>query len=138
MAKNYQIFEHTADIGIRVKAGDLKELFRQAAQAVFDIIAERQKPALKQQELKIKQNADTIEELFVNWLNELLSLSAVNGLIFNDFRINELDENHLKAVAFGGDIKNYKVNVEVKAATYHNLKIEKVSTCYQVEVILDV
>jgi SHS2 domain-containing protein len=137
--KTYELIEHTADIGIRVKGSDLKELFRNAAAAMFDIIAEKKEPEIKKQaEIKIKQKADNLEELFVNWLNELLSLSATKELIFSGFQINKVDKNTLQAVAMGEDIKNYKVNTEIKAATYHELKLEKSSGGWQAEVIFDV
>ncbi|MDP2907672.1 MAG: archease [Nanoarchaeota archaeon] len=137
--KNYELIEHTADIGIRVKGNDLKELFRNAAAAMFDIIAEKKEPEIKKQaEIKIEQKADDLEELFVNWLNELLSLSATKELIFSDFQINKINKNTLQAIAIGEDIKNYRVNTEVKAATYHQLKLEQTKTGWQAELILDV
>ena len=156
MKKNYELIEHTADIGIRVKAKDLKGLFKTAALAMFDIIAEKKVSAIPacpaggsypclsgRQELSakkfiVKQKADDLEELFINWLNELLSLSATKEMIFSGFRINRLEENTLQAVATGNDIKNYKVNTEIKAATYHELKIEQAKSGWQVEVIFDV
>ena len=137
--KTYERIEHTADIGVRVKGNDLKELFRNAAAAMFDIIAEKKESEVKKQaEIRIEQKADDLEELFVNWLNELLSLSAIKELIFSGFRIGKLDKNTLQALAIGEDIKNYKVNTEIKAATYHELKLEKGLSGWQAEVIFDV
>ena len=136
--KNYELIEHTADIGIRVKAHDLKELFINAALAMFEIIAERKKTEAKKQKINITQKADDREELFINWLNELISLSATKGLIFDVFKINKLKENSLEATVVGRDIKNYKINTEVKAATYHALKLEEALSGWQAEVIFDV
>ena len=137
--KNYELIEHTADIGIRVKGKDLKALFKNSASAMFDIIAERKESSvIKQKKIKIEQKADNLEELLVNWLNELLSLSATKELIFSEFRINKIDKNTLQAVVIGEDIKNYRVNTEVKAATYHQLKLEEAKGGLQAEVIFDV
>ena len=140
--KNYELIEHTADIGIRVKGRELKELFKNAAQAMFDIIAEKKSQATSHKSqatrIMVKQKADSLEELFINWLNELLSLSATKELIFSDFQINKLDKNTLQAVAIGEDIKNYKVNTEIKAATYHELKIEREESGWLAEIIFDV
>jgi SHS2 domain-containing protein len=76
--RTYELIEHTADIGIRVKGKDLKELFKNAASAMFDIIAEKKPQAtshrLQATRIIVKQRADNLEELFINWLNELLSL----------------------------------------------------------------
>jgi SHS2 domain-containing protein len=136
---NYELIEHTADIGIRVKAGDLKGLFSNAALAMFDIIAQKTnlKPAAKE-ELKISLNADDLESLFIDWLNELLSLAATKELIFSGFRINKLGKNILQAVATGEKTEGYKLNVEIKAATYHQLKLEELKDGWQAEVIFDV
>jgi len=136
--KAYELIEHTADIGIKVKAKDLKGLFSQSALAMFDIIAEEKSTNNKPQKIKIEQSADDLESLFVNWLNELLSLSAVKELIFYDFQINKIDKNLLQAVAVGRSVHDYKVNVEIKAATYHELKIEKLEDDWQAQVIFDV
>ncbi|MCX5710741.1 MAG: archease [Candidatus Omnitrophica bacterium] len=45
--KNYELIEHTADFGIRVKGKDPEEVFKNAAEAMFDCIASRAKPAQK-------------------------------------------------------------------------------------------
>jgi SHS2 domain-containing protein len=140
--KDYELIEHTADIGIRVKGKDLKELFKNVALSMFDIMAEKRPETRNQstetRKLTIEQKAENLEELFVNWLNELLSLSATKELIFSDFVINKIDRNTLQAVAIGQDFKNYKVNTEIKAATYHELKLEQTKSGWQVQVIFDV
>lgn len=139
--KNYELLEHTADIGIRVKGSDLKELFKNVALAMFDIIAEKKSPvAIRKPPVKItiKQKAENLEELFINWLNELLSISATKELIFCDFKITKLTENNLEATVSGIPIENYRINTEVKAATYHELKIAKTESGWEAEVIFDV
>ena len=86
----------------------------------------------------ITQKADNLEELFVNWLNELLSRSAVEALIFEDIQIKQINEKSVNAIAIGSDIRNYKVNTEIKAATYHQLKVQRIGPFWQAEVIFDV
>ena len=136
--KFYELLEHTADIRVRITGSGLRELFKNAAFSLFEIMAEKEQEAGKRTAVKITQKADFREELFVNWLNELLSLSAARGLIFSDFKINKLQDNKLEALAYGEPIENYRVNSEIKAATYHELKILETSTGWQAEVIFDV
>jgi len=138
--KNYELIEHTADVGIRVKAEDLKGLFENSAAAMFDIIACRvnAQSSCQSKEIIIKLESEDLEELFVTWLNELLSLSSAKELIFYDFKINKIDRNMLQAIVAGEEMKNYKVNAEIKAATYHQLKLEETSSGWQAEVIFDV
>lgn len=137
--KNYEVIEHTADIGIRVKAGELSLLFKEAALAMFDIIAEAQTPkSTTQKQINLKQEAGNLEELLVSWLNELLSLSATKELIFFDFKIEKLEDNSIEAIVFGRDMRDYRVNVEIKAATYHGLKVWQEGDIWKAEVIFDV
>ncbi|MFA5157235.1 MAG: archease [Candidatus Omnitrophota bacterium] len=139
--KDYEVIEHTADIGIRVKAKDPASLFKSAGLAMFDIIAEaphQLSGSAIQQEISIKQEAGNLEELLVFWLNELLSLSNTKELIFFDFKVNKLEGDSLQALAFGRPAKDCKVNVEIKAATYHGLRIWQESGLWQAEVIFDV
>ena len=137
-AKDYELIEHTADVGIRLKAKDLKDLFKNAALALFEIIADKKIESKKKEQIKIKQKADNLEELFINWLNELLSLSATKELIFSDFQIDKLDKNNLQATAVGEAIENYRVNTEIKAATYHQLQLKQSESGCLAEVIFDV
>ena len=138
MPKNYELIEHTADIGVRVKAADLKGLFETAALAMFDIMAETKNQEAEKKQIRIRLKADDLEELFIDWLNELLSQSATKELIFSDLKITKLEKNNLEAIASGGDIKNYRINSEIKAATYHQLKLQQLKSGWQAEVILDV
>lgn len=137
--KTYELLEHTADIRIRVKAASLKSLFKTAAVAMFDIIAEKKRPGAKpEKKFTVKQSAETKEELFINWLNELLSLSAIKEIIFTQFQIKTLDENRIEAILAGIPLAQYTVNKEIKAATYHELEIKKTLKGWQAEVIFDV
>lgn len=136
--KNYEFIEHTADIAIRVKGKDLKELFKNAAAAVFDIIAERKTSEGTNIRLAVSQEADNLDELFVNWLNELLSLSAAKDLIFTEFKIDSIEEKALKAAVFGQRTNSFRMKAEIKAATYHELKLEKNDSGWQATLILDV
>jgi len=137
--KYYEIIEHTADIGIRVRGKDSKELFKNAGLALFQISTRKQFiKDKKHTAITVKQNADNLMDLFVNWLNELLSLSAAKSVIFHDIKIKSISNNSLEAIATGSSMANYKVNTEIKAATYHDLKIEEREDGWVAKVILDV
>ena len=137
--KPYQLIEHTADVGIKVKGKSLNELFKNAALAMFDIIAEESAPKIEEtKKIILKLQAEQLDELLVSWLNELLSLSAVKELIFYDFKINRLEENSLDVELTGKSSLNYRINAEIKAATYHELEVKKISSGWQAKVIFDV
>jgi SHS2 domain-containing protein len=104
---------------------------------MFGLMAEKKKSGLKKT-VKIELEEDNLEELFVTWLNELLSLSAVKELIFSGFKIDKLGKNNLSARAEGSPVSNYKVHREIKAATYYELSLREIRTGWQAEVIFDV
>jgi len=136
---SYQLIEHTADIGIRVRSFSLAGLFKKAGLAIVSLSSQRGKFQYPEKhKILIRQKADNVEELFINWLNELLSLSAVEALTFEEIQINHVNENSVDAVVIGSDIRNYKINTEIKAATYHQLKVKKSGCIWQAEVIFDV
>ena len=71
MGKEFEFFEHTADIGVRVYAQNIEELFENSAKALFSLITEN-KELLPNLEREITLEAENLEELLVNWLNELI------------------------------------------------------------------
>jgi SHS2 domain-containing protein len=139
--KNYTIIEHTADIGIAVEAADLAGLFVNVAAAMFDIMAERRDtnaPYTSGIKLDVRLTAENQDELLVNWLNELLSLSSARGLIFTGYQIHKLTDHSLDASVSAEDIKSYRQNKEFKAATYHELELVNGPDSYKAKVIFDV
>lgn len=137
--KRYEQFPHTADIGVRVYGKSLKELFENAAFAMFDIIAdlEGMKVELEQD---FKLNAANYEELLVAWLDELLYNFYTKSVIFSKFEVKELTENALTAKAYGRPVgaNRNRLKTEIKAATYHDLHINNKDNGYEVEIIFDV
>ena len=137
--KRYEQFSHTADIGLRVFGKDLKELFENAAFAMFDTIADLE--GLKGDlEERFELEAQNPEELLIAWLDELLYNFYTKQIIFFKFQIEELTDTRIKAKALGrlvGSNRN-RLKTEIKAATYHDLKIQKIPEGCQVDIIFDV
>lgn len=137
---DYEILDHTADIGVIVRADDLKSLFIKAAKAMFDVSLEKPLPpkAAAVKKVRLKLQARNLEELLVRWLSELLSLSDCEDVIFTDFAVNQLTEQNLNAVIGGRPRKDFKFKMEIKAVTYHALKITGQDGGYRCQVIFDV
>ncbi|MFZ5800081.1 MAG: archease [Candidatus Omnitrophota bacterium] len=138
-AKPYALLEHTADLRVRITAQDLAGLFINAAKALFDILAEK-KPGRRfsPKMLTIKKSADSVEELMIAWLSELLSLSDARGLIFTNFRLKKISEIQIEAKVSGLPRDGFRAKTEIKAATYHELKVEKKGLGWLAEVVFDV
>jgi SHS2 domain-containing protein len=138
MEKRFDIIEHTADIGIIAYGESLEEALANAAYAMFSLIADLDNIE-ETVETDVEATAEDEESLTVRWLNELLYLFDVKGIIFKKFDISELSPNRLKAKAYGEplDPSRHSLKSGVKAATYHMLKIEK-NREFKIQVIFDV
>lgn len=139
ISKKYEIINHTADIGIKVYGKDLKELFANAAFGMFEIIARLENVKTKKL-VKLNLKAPNIEELLVSWLRELLYQYNAKEILFKEFTIEQLSENQIEAKAQGErfDPQKHELKTEVKAVTYHELKVEQAKDGWQAEVIFDV
>ena len=138
-SQDYELIEHTADFGIRVSAPDIRQLFIKAGLTVSGIIARKvraaQSPA---KHFHIELSAGNREELLVAWLNEILSVSAAERVIVSVIEIERLDETSLRARVSGDDVCGYRIEKEIKAATYHGVKVEQHPAGWKAEVIFDV
>ncbi len=128
MEKNYEIFDHTADVGIIVRGRTLEEMFEKAAYAMFDIMiyAEKIEPIRK---VKVSISASTLEDLLVDWLSELLYVFSTELFVMGKFNVNiqKDKEFSLKAICWGEPYNREKhgIKTEIKAVTYHQLKIDE-------------
>jgi SHS2 domain-containing protein len=136
---DFEFISHTADIGIIAHGTDLKQVFANAARGLFSIITNLDAIAEKEQQ-NIEITAPDREALLVNWLNELIYLFEAKEMLFNRFDITSLTETQLRATGHGEkiDLTKHELKTQVKAATYHMLKIEKSGSDLQAQVIFDI
>lgn len=126
--KRYEFIEHTGDIGIRAYGSTLKELFINAAQGLFDAIADLSTVGMTTQ-TEIEVSAESLEELMVAWLDELNFRHEVEEIFFGQVKIREISEApyRLVAAAYGEpvDFTKHVVYTEIKSITYHQLIVEQ-------------
>lgn len=136
MARVQQI-DHTADVGLQVEAGSLEELFTASAYAMFEVIADLDN-VRNQLAIRVHLQAQDVESLFVKWLSELNYRHITEEMLFCQFKIRELDETHISASAWGEPIRaEHIIHTEIKAITYHHLKIEQRGTNWYAQFIFD-
>jgi SHS2 domain-containing protein len=136
---SFEVFEHTADIGVRVFGGNLLELLKNAALALMSLIVESGavRPA---EEVPITAEAETGEELLIKMLSEILYLHQVRKMVFCEAEIELIDGYKLRGVLRGENIdpERHELLLDIKAATYHNLKIQRVNDRLMAEVVFDI
>ncbi len=141
MIKPYEIIEHTADVGIKANGATIKELFENAAKGMFGIIGGGKEYQEKiQKKIEIKKDAQSLEELLVHWLSELLYVFNKDQIVFSNFKIQELKKNRLISESSGEkiDLTDTDLQTEIKAVTFHDLKIEKDKQGFACTIIFDV
>jgi SHS2 domain-containing protein len=135
----YETFEHTADLGLRVRAEDLNTLFREAAQVLFSAIVEDVGTVQPVRQLDVSLPADDLEYLLFDWLQALLYHFDTEHLLLGKFEV-EVGPEGLTGHAWGEplDRSRHRLEHEVKAVTYHGLKVEKTGDGWLAEVIVDI
>jgi len=121
----WEHFIHGADIGIRGKGRSKTEAFEQGALALTAVITEPSKVRARQ-EVSITREAPDDELLFAEWLNALVYEMAVRKMLFSRFDVT-LEPGVLRAKMWGEpiDISRHEPAVEVKGATYTELKVRE-------------
>ena len=89
----FEVFEHTADIGLHVTAATLAQLFADAGRGVASLIIENFETIELRQTVTIDLEAEHVEGLFVDWLRELIYSFETEHVLCRDFSIHVSDGN---------------------------------------------
>lgn len=136
--KGYEYFDHTADMGMRVRGRDLAELFTQAALGMFNLIVPIEQ-FQAQDSLDILLEAPNVEELFWKWLRELHYLFSTQKFVFKEFDFKELNEKMIWVTCSGEyfDPQKHTSEHEVKAVTHYQFSVGRDGGEWKAEVIFD-
>ncbi len=135
----YELFEHTADLGIRVRAPDLDTLFAEAGEALFAALLEDVRSVRLLHAVPFRIAGEDRALLLCDWLRALLLRFDEDHFVFGRFRVH-VGEDGLEAEAWGEpfDLHRHRPGHEVKAITYHGLKVEPTPDGWLAEVIVDI
>ena len=130
----FQERAHTADWALDVWAPDLPTLLKQAARGMTALMGLHTRSAPRVSHAFDLPFADR-ESLLVGFLSELLYLSARDGLGFDQFDLT-LTADQLHAVVGGQPIDH--LAKEIKAVTYHNLRVVETARGLEATIVFDV
>jgi SHS2 domain-containing protein len=135
----HETFDHTADLGLRIVAADLNTLFAEAGLALESVLVEDLAAVAPLRPVDIRLPADELEYLLFDWLKALLYHFEVDKLLFSRFDVKVSDAG-LEATAWGEELDRdrHELSHEVKAITYHELKVQKSGDGWLAEVIVDI
>jgi SHS2 domain-containing protein len=136
--KPYQLVEHTADVGLRVRADTLNRLFEAGGEAVADLLAGEGR-VRGAESVEVSLEAEEAALLFREWLSELIYLFDAKGFVGAGFSV-EVTGKYLNARVEGEgfDPARHETELYIKGVTYHQLSVEQVPDGWEAFVILDV
>lgn len=135
----HETFDHTADLGLRVRAADFNTLFAEAAACLFSTMIEDPATIRPTETQTVELTGTDREFLLFDWLRELLYRFDADHWLFADFTVTVRDDG-LSATVRGEqlDRERHQLCHEVKAITYHDLKVEADGDGWLAEVIVDI
>jgi SHS2 domain-containing protein len=138
----YTFIDHTADVAADLSGRTIPELFMFAARALTDTVTDvgRVRPVVTQ---AVTLESGALEDLLVDWLNELLYRFEVQNMLVSDATVTiEQSGNrwHLGATIGGEmfDPARHPSRVLVKSATYYGLHIARQGGEWKARIVLDI
>ena len=135
----YEYFDHTADVGIRLSAPDLNQLFAEAGRALMGLIVDNIDDVHPEQEFQFQVEGSERDYLLFDWLSELIRHFESTGVVLSRFEV-ETSAGGLAARGWGEplDPRRHHLGNEVKAVTYHQLAVTQNDDGWRAQVILDI
>ncbi len=149
----WQVFDHTADLGLRVEAATLPALFEEAARALVALLVEEPEAVPECREEAFALRAGDPADLLFDWLHELLVAFELRRVLLSRTEVALEEppaeagpgagpgaETALRARAWGApyDPERHRPAREVKAITYHGLDLRREADGWVAEVVVDV
>lgn len=130
----FREIEHTADWEIEVWAADLSGLLEQAARGMYSLTDTR-----LESDKRLRRHVEVPfhdrESLLEGFLSELLYLGEVEGLGFDMFDL-KLEGGQLKADLEGAPLRSQ--SKQIKAVTYHNMRVREGPRGFEANIVFDV
>lgn len=135
----YLLFEHTADLGIEIFGKDVRELMENAVFALFDLMTDRE-AVRPETAWDVAAEGTSWDDLLVNLLREVLYLANGREILFREFSVVHLEEYRLAGRGTGErfDPRRHRMEMEIKAVTYHGLEVVSMESGWKGRVICDV
>jgi len=119
---SFEFLSHTADIRMRVRARTLAELFREAAEGMFEFLNAK----IKMQNAKLRKisiSSQDVTSLLIDFLNELLAFAQIHKEAYDVFKFTTFTPTSLQAEVEGMQLEEF--SEDIKAVTYHEAEVRQ-------------
>jgi SHS2 domain-containing protein len=136
--KSIRVLSHTSDIRLLIKSNSRHELFKAGILGLSRIMSSPERDKKYEFFKKIRVESMDLTSLFIDTLNEVLSLAHIHKCLFDDIRRLDIYEERVVELEIGGYSVS-KFSQDVKAVTYHEAEIKhSAAGILQTVVILDI
>jgi protein archease len=145
-SEGYKYLEHSTDAFVQAQGSTLEELFEKCAKGFVNIMFDIDK-VKNRRSVAIAAEGDDLEGLLYDWLEKVLLKILIEHVVLSRFSVKicerpsygEEKRYSLEARAEGEKVSYEKHNykIEIKAITYHELKIRHVRNRYLATFLVD-
>ncbi|HOA75633.1 MAG TPA: archease [Phycisphaerae bacterium] len=139
MKAGFELFDHTADVGVRAFAPSLSELVRVAGEGLYSVIGEL-RPQGEPRPERFEFTDGDLSTLLHDHLSELLLIFERDHRMVTDLTVETFEPGCLRASgqSYTVDRDASLLDREVKAVTYHGLEINRIDDGYETRYIVDI
>ncbi|MFA5993144.1 MAG: archease [Candidatus Pacearchaeota archaeon] len=140
----FEFLPHTADIKFRAYGKNLSKLFENSALAMFNSMYSGKVKSKMRKSFSIVGRENNLEALLYSFLEKFLILLDTKNFFVAKLKVKIIfvdGKTRLNAEVFGDSVKNYQIDLDVKAVTYNEMFIKRISksnNSWVCQVVLDV
>jgi SHS2 domain-containing protein len=137
MGEKFAEVDHSGDVGIEAWGDDEVEALENATLGLFSLMVYPGVSAAVERALEVQ--ADNDEDMVVDWLSEVIATASTNAEVYSEVRIERAGPHSVRGVIRGERIDSgrHQLRLEVKAATYHGLEVDRSGDGCRVRVVFD-
>jgi SHS2 domain-containing protein len=129
--------EYSGDVALEVWGRDRAELLANATRGLCGLMTwSRVEPGSSR---RIEVRAPDLTALLVDWLSAVILAAATHAELYADAAMDDVTDVHaagaLRAAPL--DVARHELRFDVKAATYHDVLVEKTADGYRARVVFD-
>jgi SHS2 domain-containing protein len=139
MKASYELFDHTADVGVRIQAPDMTGLIEPATHGLYAVIGELTASGdTKRLELSFEGSDPAM--LLRDYLAEILFAFERDQVCVTSLEVIEFTANRLHIIGRMAPVDRLQSEFqrEVKAITYHELTLAPAGGGYQASFVVDI
>jgi len=145
LQQEFEILEHTADIAVKASGSTPEDLFARLWKGTVYMIFNGYPESATEQKKFLHLTAFTLEDLLIDFLNEILYWIYYEKLVpmhkkDGEFQVIQGEQWRLEGefLCSKVDFQEYPLQMDIKAATYHNLRISKRDGKLETTVVFDI